>query len=366
VNVTNPSASYEVAFIAGLTSIWREMKQYRDYIYISTEADGGGIQIVKMTDPESPVLVNTYATNFNRAHTLEVDSTRALLYCNGTRAGLASAGMRILSLADPEHPMEVGAYGADYVHDCFPAGRARAASRARRCASWTSRTRRRFEIASWTYPPRPQRRAVARRAALHLRRGGLGTMKVFDITSLSAPVQVNEVVVNPLGIAHNIHVRGDIGYMAYYTEGVRLFDLADPAYPAEFGHFDTYPGFSGGFNGVWEVAPFYPSGPFIASDIRRGPTCFGWTLLRDREGPVRTRRGPGRRRRREGSASGDPRARPPRGPGAHAPRLSLRLRGGVRSRDGHAGARIDRGHALRFRLGSPARAGRAILRRSWT
>jgi len=41
VNVTNPAAPYEVGFIPGLASIWREMKQYRSWIYVSTEAIGG-------------------------------------------------------------------------------------------------------------------------------------------------------------------------------------------------------------------------------------------------------------------------------------------------------------------------------------
>src|SRR5690349_25008677 len=56
VNITDPTAPYEVAFIPGAPSAWREMKQYRNWVYISTEG-GGGIQIVRMTDPEHPVLV---------------------------------------------------------------------------------------------------------------------------------------------------------------------------------------------------------------------------------------------------------------------------------------------------------------------
>jgi len=34
LNITNPSAPYEVAFIDGEFSAWREMKQYRTWIYI--------------------------------------------------------------------------------------------------------------------------------------------------------------------------------------------------------------------------------------------------------------------------------------------------------------------------------------------
>ena len=119
VNVTNPSASYEVAFIPGLTSQWREMKSYRQWVYITTEATGGGIQIVRMTDPENPVLVKVWAGSFNRAHTLAVDTTRALLVANGTRFNNIANGMRVLSIDDPENPVEIGVYANDYVHDSW-------------------------------------------------------------------------------------------------------------------------------------------------------------------------------------------------------------------------------------------------------
>ncbi len=280
VNVTNPAASYEVAFIPGLSSPWREMKQYRTYVYVSTEATGGGIQVIDMADPENPQLVGTYTNGFNHAHTLEVDSTRALLYCNGTRLNSTQTGMRVLSLADPVNPIEVGAYTADYVHDCHPRGDTLFAS----CI--TSATLRVLnvanpgsvsEITSWTYPSARTHSGETSRDGKYLYvcdETNYGTMKVFDIHDLFAHPQILEVTVNPLAIVHNIHVKADTGFVAYYTEGVRLFDLSDPALPAEFGYYDTYGGFSGGYHGVWEVAPHFPSGTFLSSDISSGLYVF--------------------------------------------------------------------------------------------
>src|SRR5262249_6991470 len=40
--------------------------------------------------------------------------------------------------------------------------------------------------------------------------------------------------------------------------------------PAEFASADSYFGPSGGFAGVWEVCPFFPSGIVIASDRQTG------------------------------------------------------------------------------------------------
>jgi len=280
VNVTNPASSYEVAFLPGEPSQWREMKQYQTYVYVSTEAAGGGIQIIDMSNPESPVLVGIYTVGINREHTLEVDAASARLYCNGTRVNSVQTGMRILSLADPLNPFDLGGYTQDYVHDCFPRGDTLYAS----CIS--SKTMRVLnvsnpaavtEITSWTYPGAATHSAETSPDGTYLYvcdETNYGTMKVFDVHDVLAHPQIMEITVNPLAIVHNCHVKADTAFVAYYTEGIRLFDIADPSCPAEFGWYDTYPGYSGGFHGVWELAPRFPSGTFIASDIGSGLYVF--------------------------------------------------------------------------------------------
>jgi len=278
VNITDPAAPYEVAFIPGTASAWREMKQYRNWVYISTEG-GGGIQIVRMTDPEHPVLVGAYTTNFNRAHTVAVDTTRALLILNGTRLDAVPTGMRILSLADPENPVEVGAYTSDYVHDSWVRNDTLYAS----CIQ--SATMRIFdfhdpsspqEIVSWNYPDGRTHSAETSTNGRYLYvcdELNYGTMKVFDLQHLLLHPLIQKITVNPLAIVHNVHVKRDTAFVAYYTEGVRLFDVSEPDLPAEWGWYDTYGSFSGGFHGVWDVASF-PSGTFIASDIESGLYVF--------------------------------------------------------------------------------------------
>ena len=115
-NVTDPVNSYRVGFIPGAYSAWREMKSYRNWIYVVSEGYGGppapGVQIIRMTDPEHPVLAATYSTNFQTAHTVSVDTTRALLICNGTRE-LIPCGMYLIMVCahhyQAEHLPEVAA-----------------------------------------------------------------------------------------------------------------------------------------------------------------------------------------------------------------------------------------------------------------
>ena len=280
LNITDPSAPHEVAFIPGLSSFWREMKQYRTWLYVSTEALGGGVQTIRMTDPEHPVLVGTYTATFNQEHTVTVDTTRALLILNGTRFSGAATGMRVLTLADPENPVDIGQYTTDYVHDSWMRGTTLYA------ASIISGTMRVFDLSNpafpnptvaWTYPGAKSHSSETSKDGRYLYvcdEINYSTLKVFDMLDPQAHPLVYETTVNPLSIVHNVHVKRDTAFVAWYTEGVRLLDITDPTLPAEWGYYDTYAGFSGGYHGVWEVAPQFPSGTFIASDIESGLYIF--------------------------------------------------------------------------------------------
>ena len=286
-NVTNPYAIYRVALIPGPESPWREMKSYRNWIYIVTEGfgTGTGLQIVRMTNPEAPVLATTYTASFVTAHTIAIDTTRALLICNGTRSNSGQAtGMRILTIQNPEAPFPVGWWpgGAlpvssnDYVHDSVPVGnRLYAASiypGIQRVLDFTNPAGV-TEINSWTYPGGFTHNCWPDVSGnwLYVTDEVDGEpLKIFDISNVMNPVLVNAITSNPHAIVHNAHVKGGELYLSNYTEGIRLLDLEDPAHPAEFGWADSYPGPSGGFSGVWEVCPFFPSGTVIASDMQTG------------------------------------------------------------------------------------------------
>jgi choice-of-anchor B domain-containing protein len=291
-NVTDPLNPYRVGFIDGPPSIWREMKSYRNWIYVVTEGldAGRGLQIIRMTDPENPVLANTYTATVQSAHTVSVDTTRALLYCNGTKywaggTSFPANGVRILSLVDPENPVEVGWWpggslpvsSANYVHDGVPIGNRYYAS------SIYVGTQRILDV---TNPATPtQSSAFSYAGAFYTHNAwpdATGnwlyvtdeqngqTLRVFDIADLGSVKLANAITPNPSAIVHNAHVIGGDLHLANYTEGVRVCDITDPAHPAEFAWMDTYEGPSGGFNGVWGVYPFFPSGTIIASDMTSG------------------------------------------------------------------------------------------------
>jgi hypothetical protein len=77
--------------------------------------------------------------------------------------------------------------------------------------------------------------------------------------------------------AHNCYEKDGYLYIAHYTEGVRIWDVNNPAAPFEVGYYDTYPGASGGYSGAWNVYPYLPSGRIIASDMQTGLYVLQWS-----------------------------------------------------------------------------------------
>jgi choice-of-anchor B domain-containing protein len=290
-NVTNPAQTYRVAFIPGPTSTWHEMKSYRDWIYAVSEnpnPPNPGLQIIRMKDPEHPVLVSMYTTNFQTAHTVSIDTTRALLVCNGTRTWTGqsgyAAGMRILSIANPEAPVELSSWppgggivpDSQYVHDSVIDGNVLYGS------SVYVGIVRAFDVSNpaapipleqWHYKGGFTHNSWPDASGrwLYVTDEVKGEpLKIFDLAGPGPPRLANTITSNPEGVTHNAYVRGAELYLASYVDGTRVLDLSDPAHPAEFAWADTWPGSSYPFYSVWNVCPYFPSGTVIASDMQTG------------------------------------------------------------------------------------------------
>ena len=116
-------------------SQWREIRSYKNYMIIGSEALGHGIQIFDMTklldiDPASPVEFDGKAdltSHFNallpvgRAHNVVVNEELGYAVAVGAQPRtdpLCRSGLNFIGLDNPEHPESLGcAAGDGYVHD---------------------------------------------------------------------------------------------------------------------------------------------------------------------------------------------------------------------------------------------------------
>jgi len=267
VDVTDPRHPEEIEFVIGAPSQWREMQTHSHYAYIVNES-GGGMQIVDLADPLHPIHVADYDSTFQTAHTIHIRDGYA--YVNGT-----NGGMRILDLADPIHPREVGVWNTRYVHDCYVRDSIVYAcniSNAGFTALNVADKSNPIELSFTPYPGAATHNAWTTedgRYLLTTDENEGGHLWIWDVSDPRHPSYVSEWRTN-IGIIHNVTVRGDSAYIAYYTEGLQVLDISDPRMPLLVGSYDTFPGASGGYRGNWGVYPFAASGNIYLSDITSG------------------------------------------------------------------------------------------------
>lgn len=270
----------EVAFIPGPRNPWREIKVYRQYAYIASEAtDGGGLQIIDLSGlPNTANLVRTDTSYFKSAHTIFVRDH--YLYVMGTASTSgANGGAIILDLEpDPLNPRRIGMVNPYYYHDAWVRNDTLlgAAINGQGCDIYDIKDKTSPKhLATITYPGSGTHNAeITADGGYVVTSDEIGltqkTMKVWDIRDLENITKVAEFTPDPNSIVHNVHVVGRYVLAAWYTAGVRILDMIDPRHPREVGYYDTYPTPTGGFNGVWEVYGFFPSGKIIASDRNTG------------------------------------------------------------------------------------------------
>jgi choice-of-anchor B domain-containing protein len=277
VEVTDPRSPRRIAHVPGAASQWREVRTYREYVYVTTEARVG-MDIIDMRNPSQPRKVRSWSDTFASAHSLWIDTERGLLYAHGTRdaSGVVN-GMRVLALEpDPENPREVGSFGDFYIHDSYGRGNVLYAAainggflslldvadvgRIREITRFT--TGGRFTHNAWLTD---DGRYVFTTDEVAGR-----PLEGWDLRDPLAPRKVTEFIATPGSIPHNVLVDGNRLLVSHYTEGVHLLDITNPEQPQRIGFYDTYPGGPGGFNGAWGAYMFPGTNLIVVSDINGG------------------------------------------------------------------------------------------------
>jgi hypothetical protein len=99
-------------------------------------------------------------------------------------------------------------------------------------------------------------------------------LDVADLTNISVLATFNSGV-DPQSMAHNGIIKGDLAYIPYYHDGLRVFDISDPSNPVQTWKYDTYtPNSHASYKGAWGVYPNLPSGNIIVSDMQTGLYIF--------------------------------------------------------------------------------------------
>ncbi len=283
VDVTDPANPQEIFFASAPNSIWREIKVWDDHAYITTEAESGLLIVDLSPLPQSTDLPTTLfnGQGWLTSHSLFIDEN-GRLYLNGTNRGAGGVIMYDLT-QDPMVPVEVGSFDNWYVHDCFARGDTLYAAHIYNGF---------FSIVDVSDPAAPVLLGTQSTPSNFTHNCWLddtgdhlfttdeqpnSVLASYDVSDPSDIQFEDQLQTGPgtNAVIHNTYWLNDYVVQSYYTEGVSIYDVADPTNIVEVGHYDTSPFSGDGFNGAWGVYPFAPSGNLYVSDIEGGLYILG-------------------------------------------------------------------------------------------
>jgi choice-of-anchor B domain-containing protein len=288
-NVSIPTAPTLAAWVPGNNSIWREVKTWGKYAYVTTEAidanpANNGLQIINLSYlPDSaPSKIwrgdGPINNQLQKGHTVTV--ANGYVYINGSN--LANGGVIIADLSDPWNPVYAGQYAAHYVHDSY----------VRPNILWTSEVNPgQFSVVDISVPANPVVLNTEPAFGVICHNGWLSDNGNFYFAAVEVPGQplaaydvsdINNITLVDTYFStdsashevHNVRVLNDFLINACYGSQVTIVDAARPHNLIQVGNY-----FTGG-SLCWDVSPFLPSGNILATDEYGGFYIFAPTYVR--------------------------------------------------------------------------------------
>ena len=299
VNVTNPSSTIEEFFIPDINSIWRDIKTWGNYAYITTEADAG-LLIVDLTDMTGNTFShvsqftnsNGGSISFTSAHDIYIDENGIAYIFGAGGPGLQPNGAIFLDVnANPTNPVYLGEWNDEYIHDgmvrgdtmwagCVYDGKVFCVDVSDKTNPQTlgsATTPNAFTHNAWVSDDGNYVFTTDEQSDAYL--------TAFDVSNLSNIFEVDRIQSNPgsNSIPHNTFVDGNFLITSYYRDGTTVHDITHPSYMIQVAYYDSYSGSGNGFDGCWGTYPYLPSGNIISSDINSGPGGSGRLLIYGRD-----------------------------------------------------------------------------------
>ena len=293
IDLADPSNLVQIdSFPGGETTIWRDIKTYKDRAYAVSDNTSEGLMIFDLSDLPNSITKTYHSTEFfGKSHNIFIDEENGRLYSVGTNT--QSGGVIVLDLNDdPDNPTLMASVnlpanpttGLGYAHDIY----------VRDNIAYGSHGYLGFFIWDMTDPTTPVLLAsqdtggynhsswVSEEGdfAIYAEEVPIGRpLGVINLEDLDNEIiEIDHTFKFPLNPnddnnrPHNPFIRGDYLFCSYYHDGIQVFDVSDPLNPFTVAYYDTNPTDTAyaGFEGNWGTYPFLPSGLILASDVLTG------------------------------------------------------------------------------------------------
>lgn len=278
----------------------RDVKTYKHYAISVADQGLSSLQIIDLQYlPDSVVLVYDSDELVQRTHNIFVEGDRLYLASHTEKDGQRFP-MSVLSLEDPKNPVLIGRLTAphidgepmfDHVHDVY----------VRNDTAYCSNGYGGFFIYKFIDPFNPELISALTKYpfAGYNHSNWLsddGNILVFADETHGSPLKAFDVsnkrnmkFLSAFGkmhssgsIVHNPYILDTLIIIAYYHEGLVVFDMSDPSNIVEVASYETFTDnydsdgkpFYIGYEGCWGAYPWLPSGNIIASDMTYGLHVF--------------------------------------------------------------------------------------------
>jgi choice-of-anchor B domain-containing protein len=276
-------------------AITREYKTYQNYLYATGDEGDGSLQIIDLSHlPDSISLVQDIQNSeIGKIHNLFIDTVNALLYAcsvtpflNGQELSLVP--LKVFSLQDPLNPILLWQGPDDLfeVHDVFVRNNLAILNcgyEGIRIYDFTQPNQpiyksnlsiyqdQGYNHQGWLCPDNKTYVFADETAGSKIKKATLNSDFSITINSLfgteNTPYDKT---------AHNIHCTNEFAFVAYYNDGLRIYDLRSNT-PQEIAFYDTHQDESGNtFSmwGAWGIYAFLPSNRILISDRISGLFLF--------------------------------------------------------------------------------------------
>jgi choice-of-anchor B domain-containing protein len=269
----------------------RDYAVFKHYLYAVCDEGTSSLQIIDFQDlPNSISLIKEDSVQFGRVHNIFIDTVQETFYScihrSVTNTQTIESAMKLFSLADPINLTELWSGPADIqeVHDCY----VRNGKAILNCGYEGMRV---YDFSNPQTPVFLDSKTIYQDQGYN-HQGWLtpsgNTYYFADETNgkriKKCAFDGSEISIKQLfgvnhqngSVPHNIMATDSFVYVAYYNEGLRIFDARYPI-PTEIAYFDSYSEES--FfkqNGNWGLYTLLPSQRMLISDRQNGLFLLGF------------------------------------------------------------------------------------------
>ena len=289
-DVTNPATATEVAFVAGAYTgsqvIHRDYHDFEGYLYaVCSEGNTSTLQIIDISNlPDSVSTVYDSNALLTTSHNIYIDTTSAKMYSCGYPDGT----MQVYSLNSPQNPIliysnTINLHDAYIINDiaylnCGGNGLRiedftmvnTIGDQPTHLTSFTSYPDAGYNHSGWLNENKTIYAMFDENHGYDVK-----ILDVSDLTNISV-LSIFNSGVDSMSTAHNGIIKGDLLFISYLHDGLRVFDISDPYNPIQSCQYDTYSStnYASMGSGAWGVYPNLPSGNIIVSDMQTGLYLF--------------------------------------------------------------------------------------------